>query len=334
MSKVQFRHDYKDIISLENLLEAWTEFVRGKRQRKDVQEFEHNLMGNLIELHRDLASGTYQHSYYSAFSITDPKPRQIHKASVRDRILHHALYRTLYPFFDRTFIANSYSCRIDKGTYKAIKRFRAFAYKVSRNHRRTCWVLKCDIKKFFASINHGVLIGILSQYISDLPLMQLLEQIIDSFSTLPGVGLPLGNLTSQLFCNIYMNEFDQFVKHKLHAKYYIRYADDFVFLSDDREALISQIAQISEFLKSRLNLTLHPDKLYLKTFVSGVDFLGWVHFPDHTVIRTTTKRRMMKQLRNSPMDETLQSYLGLMNHGNTYGIKESVLEEMLTREDA
>lgn len=139
-----FTHTYEDIISVENLLEAWKEFVRGKRKRQDVQEFQYRLMDNILALHRDLKEKTYTHGPYHAFNISDPKPRNIHKATVRDRLLHHALYHKLYLFFDRTFIADSYSCRKGKGTHAAMDRFRAFAYKASRNHTRTCWVLKCQ----------------------------------------------------------------------------------------------------------------------------------------------------------------------------------------------
>ncbi len=163
MARSKFAHTYEHIISLENLLDAWTEFVKGKRQRKDVQHFERDLMKNIIALHLDLAAKTYTHSDYYAFNISDPKPRNIHKASVRDRLLHHALYRILYPFFDKTFIADSYSCRKGKGVQKALERFRSAAYKVSRNHTRTLWVLKCDIRKFFASIDHARLKEILRE---------------------------------------------------------------------------------------------------------------------------------------------------------------------------
>ncbi|HEY4510191.1 MAG TPA: reverse transcriptase/maturase family protein [Candidatus Paceibacterota bacterium] len=222
MSKIQFAHTYEYIISLENLLEAWKEFARGKRSKNDVQEFELNLMSTIISLHYDLANGTYTHGEYQAFRICDPKPRDIHKATVRDRLLHHAIYRKLYPFFDRTFIADSFSCREEKGTHRALNRFRAFSRIVGRNNTRTCWVLKCDIQKFFASIDHNTLLELLGKYIPDKKVQWLLERVIVSFySTKPGVGLPLGNLTSQLFCNIYMNEFDQFVKHKLKVEYYV-----------------------------------------------------------------------------------------------------------------
>ena len=126
--KIQLRHTFEDIISVDNLLEAWKEFVRGKRQKRDTQEFSFRLMDNVLLLHRELADRMYRHGGYHAFNISDPKPRNIHKASVRDRLVHHAIYRVLYPFFDRVFIADSYSCRIGKGTHKALNRFRSFCY--------------------------------------------------------------------------------------------------------------------------------------------------------------------------------------------------------------
>ncbi len=139
--KIQLVHKFEEIISLDNLLEAWKEFIRGKRNKRDAQEFSLRLMDNIITLQNELASGTYRHGGYQAFNIFDPKPRHIHKASVRDRLLHHAIYRVLYPFFDQTFIVDSYSCRLDKGTHKALNRFCQFGYKVGRNHTRTCWGL-------------------------------------------------------------------------------------------------------------------------------------------------------------------------------------------------
>jgi len=279
-------------------------------------------MDHILALHHDLCNHTYRHGGYHAFNISDPKPRNIHKASVRDRLIHHAIYRVLYPFFDATFIADSFSCRNEKGTHKALNRFRAFAYQVSRNHTRTCWILKCDIKKFFAHIDHGILLTILTQYISNEQILSLLEEIIGSFhATRPGVGLPLGNLTSQLFVNIYMNEFDQFMKHRLKAQYYIRYADDFVILSHDREWLADILPQLPRFLRDALRLELHPDKVSIATLASGVDFLGWVHFPDHRVLRTATRRRMLKRIAAHSAPETMQSYLGLLRHGNTHKLR-------------
>ncbi len=326
MPKIIFQHTYNSIISLDNLLKAWKEFVSGKRARKDIQEFERNLMANIISLHRELAAKTYSHSKYQAFKISDPKPRDIHKASVRDRLLHHALHRTLSSFFIKTFISDSYSCQTGKGTHRALRRFRQFSKIVSRNDTCTAWVLKCDIKKFFANIDHKVLIGIMDSYIPDKDIIRLIFVIISSFrSNTEGVGLPLGNLTSQLFVNIYMNEFDQFVKHKLRAKYYIRYADDFVVLSHDRMCLEQTLSMMQEFLRDRLKLSMHPNKISIRTVSSGVDFLGWIHFPDHRVLRTATKRRMMNGIKaKQGKEETVQSYLGLLSHGNGWKLQQKI----------
>ena len=321
-------HKLEDIISVENLLLAWTEFVKGKRSKMDVQEFSLHLMDNILLLYEDLRNKTYKHSPYKAFNISDPKPRNIHKAIVRDRLLHHAIYRILYPFFDKTFISDSFSCRIRKGTHKAINRFRSFGYKTSKNNTKTCWVLKCDIKKFFANIDHETLMDILRRYIPNEEIIWLLQKIIGSFNSgRQGIGLPLGNLTSQLFVNIYMNEFDQFIKHKLRVKYYIRYADDFVIFSQDKNWLEGLIPKISEFLIQGLKLELHPNKITIKTLTSGIDFLGWVNFPNHRVLRTTTKRRMLKRIKARPTPETINSYLGLMKHGNTHKIKYKIAKE-------
>jgi len=310
-------HNFNNIISVQNLLISWQEFLNGKRKRTDIVLFSMNLMDNIFSLHNDLKNKIYKHSNYEAFKINDPKPRDIHKANVRDRLLHHAIYRILYPYFDKKFIYDSYSCRIEKGTHKAIYRFESFIRKVSKNNTKQCWVLKCDIKKFFASIDHNILKSILEKNTQDKDTLWLLNNIIDSFQK----GLPLGNLTSQLLVNIYMNEFDQYVKHKLKIKYYIRYADDFVVLSEDKKYLENVLKQMKEFLENNLKLTMHPNKVFIKTIFSGVDFLGWVHFPKHRVLRTSTKKRMFRNLENNQKPEVLASYLGMLSHGNGYKLK-------------
>lgn len=266
-------HTFNDIISLDNLLVSWQEFLRGKRERSDVVEFSVHFMDSILSLRQDLENKTYWHGPYQAFKINDPKPRDIHKASVRDRVVHHAIYRILYPFFERQFIHDSYSCRVDKGTHRAIKRFKYFANKVSSNYTTTVWILKCDIRKFFASIDHKVLKNILGRYILDKDILWLLWRVIDSFCTADrmAVGLPLGNLTSQLLVNIYMNEFDQFMKRDLKALYYIRYADDFIILS-----------------------------------------------------RAKTKRRIFKKLAKNNSKESVNSYLGLLSHGDAYEVGENI----------
>jgi retron-type reverse transcriptase len=346
-----FIHTYYDSITVENLLYAWEHFRRDKKSKTDVQEFERDLMQNIIALYNDLKNKTYTHGNYSHFIITDPKKRDIHKATVRDRIIHHLLYNHLYEFFNKTFIADSYSCRIGKGTHKAINRFKEFSRKCSRNNTKTCWVLKCDIRKFFASIDHGILKQILRSHIDDSDTIGLLENIVDSFCT-PAVipakagilkntntwipdqvrhdttkytnnttGLPLGNLTSQLLVNIYMNKFDRFVKHQLKQRYYIRYADDFVFLSENKNELKELLPRVRKFLWESLRLELHPEKVFIKTGASGVDFLGWIHFTDHRVLRTSTKRRMIRNIKGSQKPESLASYIGILKHGNTYRLQ-------------
>ena len=305
---------------------AWGEFINGKKNKKDIQEFSLALMDNIFALHFDLANLTYKHSAYQVFSINDPKPRMIHKATVRDRLLHHAICRLLYPFFDKTFISDSFSCRTNKGTHKAIIRFRAFGQKVSQNNTKTCWILKGDIRKFFASIDHNILLGILKEHIFDQKIMWLLQEIISSFNSGKiNRGLPLGNLTSQLFANIYLNKFDQFIKHKLKLKHYIRYADDFVIFSQNKCFLEKQSLIIKSFLQKSLKLEVHPQKIFIKTLASGVDFLGWVNFFDHRVLRTKTKKRMLVRLKQHPTDETLASYLGLLKWGNGYKIKKQII---------
>lgn len=324
-----FTTSYQDSIALENLLLAWQSFAQGKRNKKDVQVFEYHLMDNLLSLHTDLQNKTYTHGGYQAFKVNDPKPRDIHKAKVRDRVVHHLLYRALTPFYFPLFIADSYSCQDGKGTHKALKRFQKLGGKVSKNHTKQCFVLKCDIKKFFASIDQSVLVATLKQRIVDKDILWLLQRVIGSFSSIQaGKGLPLGNLTSQLLVNSYMHEFDQYMKQTLRVQYYIRYADDFVIFGEDKEYLVQVLQSIKSFLRESLQLELHPNKVSIETLGSGVDFLGWVHFSHHCVLRTTTKKRMLRNLQKKVGSEgyeaTRGSYLGMLSHGNGYKLREKV----------
>ncbi len=321
----------------------------GKRNRKDVQEFERDLMSNIIQLHRDLELGNYQHSDYQPFKITDPKPRNIHKASVRDRLLHRAIYRILYPIFDKTFIFDSYSCRDNKGTHRAFWRLAQMTRKISENYTRPCYALKCDIRKFFDSIDHEVLMGLLRARIVDERLLKLLESIIDSFclgldSRLrgndkegrgndgEGKGMPLGNLTSQLFANIYMDPLDKFVKHQLKAKYYLRYADDFIFLSDNPDELMGYLVEANRFLKTKLKLNIHPNKIYLRKLKWGIDYVGYVVLPHYNLPRRRTVERIKKKLKSNlamgdfeSVARAMPSYLGYLGHANTYKLQKSLL---------
>ena len=228
---------YADLVSPENLFVAFDEFKRGKRKKEDVMRFEENLEENVFELSEQLLAKTYLHGSYVAFSICDPKYRVISKASVRDRVVHHVFFSYLYEIFDKTFIFHSYSSRLTKGTHIGVKNFHKKMRKVSGNFRKLCYALKCDIKKFFANINHAVLMQLLSRKVDDSDILWLINNIIESYSNTPDTGIPLGNVTSQLFANIYLNQLDRFIKHDLHVEHYFRYADDFVLLHQDKNYL-------------------------------------------------------------------------------------------------
>ncbi len=316
--------NFDDIILIESLFQAWNEFKKGKRNKKDVQGFERNLEDNLFDLHLKLKNKTYKHGKYKSFYVNDPKRRHIHKACVADRVVHHLLYKYLYEIFDKSFIFDSYSCRLNKGTQRGVKRLAGLVRKVSKNYSGSCWALKCDIKKFFANVDHKILLELLDRKIQDRDILWLLQEIIASFNSdyENGKGIPLGNLTSQVFANIYLNEFDQFVKHKLKAKHYLRYADDFLILSEDKSSLEDLITKIDYFLKTELKLNLHEKKVIIRKYTWGIDFLGYIVLPYYILPRTKTKRRVFKKLRektDSPnFNQSLQSYIGYLSHANAY----------------
>ncbi len=224
------QHLYDQLIALPNLFAAWLQFKSGKEKKLDVQQFAYALEDNLFDLYLSLQEGRYEHGSYQAFQIRDPKLRNIHKATVRDRVLHHAVAKVLDRLFDRGFIHDSYSSRTGKGVHRAVRRLRRMAWRLSQNRTRTVWYLKCDVRKFFDSVDHVELLKLVRKRIKDEQFMRLVEDIVTSYATKPGKGIPLGNLTSQVFSNIYLNPFDQFMKRTLRIKEYVRYADDFVRL--------------------------------------------------------------------------------------------------------
>ena len=246
--------------------------------------------------------------------------------------MHHALFRKLYYIFDRAFIFDSYSCRIKKGTHRAVHRLNNFFKKESQNNTKICWVLKCDIRKFFGNIDQNILMNLIGQRVKDKDVIWLIEVILKSFKN----GLPLGNITSQLFANIYLNQLDQFIKHNLKVKYYIRYSDDFVILNINRNYLNNLVPEIDKFLWDTLKLSLHPNKIIIKKYRQGIDFLGYVVFPNHILLRPKTKKRMMRkikqkiqQFKNGLISEksfyqTLNSYYGVLIHCNSHKIKEEI----------
>lgn len=243
----------------------------------------------------------------------------------------------MYQVFDKTFIHDSYASREGKGTHTGVRRFEVFARKISANYAKNAFVLKCDIRKFFDNIDHDMLFSLLSRRVTDGRLLALLRGIIYSFETASGKGLPLGNVTSQLFANIYLNELDQFVKHTLKAKYYIRYCDDFVILNEGYEVLATFVEKLQHCLRERLLLELHPLKVIMRKLRQGTDFLGYVSLPRYRVLRTRTKRRMQKRLgalaRHIATKDNflagpsvIQSYLGMLSHCNGRKLEEEAVK--------
>jgi len=308
------------VISKENLFKSWIEFKKGKLNKEDVLAFRSNLKQNIESLHQDLLNHTYKHGKYTSFRVSDPKPRIINKANIRDRVLHHAICRIIIPIFEPTFISNSFSCRKNKGTHKGVQSLRRMINKVSKNNHKPCFILKCDIKKFFESIDHEILLTILFKRIKDQETQELLKEVVESFNP----GIPLGNVVSQWFSNIYLNELDQYLKHKLKIKNYIRYTDDFLIVSQDKKHLMKLIPLIWDFLKTNLKLQLHPNKLSIKKIVQGIDFLGYITFPNYKLIRTRTKRRILKKIN----EKNKTSYFGVLSHANAYKLKQ-ILENKL-----
>ncbi len=332
-----YNNIFEQIILPENLFSAWDVFKQDKRNRPDVSQFEWRLEENIFWLHRELQRKTYRHSPYEGFYVKDPKQRHIHKATVRDRILHHAVFAIVNPIFEPTFIPTSFSCRVGFGTHKGVGVLEEITRKVSRNNTRPCFVLKCDVRKFFDSVDHEILLSIIKKRIKDVDALWLLESIVRSYESAPGKGIPIGNLTSQLFANVYMNRLDQFVKHGLKVNYYVRYTDDIALVSEHYEELENLLIPISEFLENELALKLHSNKSILRSICQGVDFLGYIIFPKYRLIRSKTKHRMFKRLEKRMeeykagditrlnFEQSFQSYLGVLSHANTYGIREELL---------
>ena len=319
------------MVSMENLLCAWDKFKNGKREKLDVEIFELNLEDNLFKLHKDLLSKRYRHGPYTGFYIKDPKVRRIHKSEVRDRIVHHLIAQTLTPIFDPAFIPDSYSSRINHGTHKGIERLRIFTRKIWQTHKQ-CFVLKCDVKKFFATLDHEILLEIIGRKIKDSDVLRLIRLLVESFSQ----GAPIGNLTSQLFANIYMNELDQFVKNTLKVRCYIRYTNDFVVVHQDENYLRDILERITEFLKDKLKLSLHPNKVSIRKYRQGVDFLGYVTLPKARVLRTRVKHRIFNKLKERVLQfkmgkinettllQSFNSYMGVLSHADSHKLEKEI----------
>jgi len=326
---------FEKIASIENLYEATRNAVRSKRDREDIAEFLLNLESNIENLNQDLCSHNYKHGKYKLFHIIDPKPRIISKASIRDRVVHHAVHDVIYPMIDNSFIYDSYSCRIGKGTHRAIKR----AQKWSRTYK---YAVHLDIVQYFNSIDRSVLKTLLTKCIKDEDVLWLLNEIIDSSSQIDKYrecGLPLGNLTSQFFANIYLNELDQFVKHSLSIKPYIRYMDDILLLGDDKKVLLKIAFSIKDFVKENLALDFHEKGFQPFPVKRGIAFLGFRIYPFYRKVLPKGINRFRNRLKKLKRDyengsipaekvtQSIQSSIAFLDFGNTEKVKKELLRD-------
>lgn len=299
-------HLWDQIVSFEALLRASDSARRGKRFRPAVAAFQFNLERELWTLHEELTAKTYRPGAYRSFFIFEPKKRQISAAPYRDRVVHHALTNVLEPIFEKSFIADSYACRKGKGTHAGVKRCQEFA----KQYR---YVLKADIQKFFPSMDHEICKELVARKIKDPNVLWLVNRIIDGSNPqeevvnyfsgddlfTPGErrrGIPIGNQTSQFFANVYLDPLDHFVKDRLGIKGYVRYVDDFLVFSDDKNYLADVREQIRVFL-IRLRLRLHPKKNVIFPVKDGIRFLGYRVFPTHRLLPKENVRRFRRRLR-------------------------------------
>jgi retron-type reverse transcriptase len=328
-----------------------------------AMEFSENLEENLLTLEKQLQNRTYKPGRSIAFIVEKPKIREIFAADFRDRVVHHLLYNYLSPIFEKVFIYDSWACRKDKGTHKAMLRLREFEHKLEREREREReresmtrhnFYLKMDIKSFFTSIDQRILYGLVTKRVKNKEILWLTEVIIfhdcvrdvapkiqsqpSLFAKLPvdkslftakrGKGLPIGNLTSQFFANVYMNELDQFIKHSLKAKYYVRYVDDFLILDKDFENLERCRDKITEFTREMLNLTVHPGKQFIRRVSSGIDFVGYIIRSDYVLIRKRVAgewRRKMEAAEDlERKKEVFDSYMAHGIWANTFGLKQKM----------
>jgi retron-type reverse transcriptase len=340
---------YSQVINFENIFLASRKAQKGKRFRDNVLDFNYHLETELIRLQQQLTDKTYQPGAYRTFHLTNPKSRLISAAPYRDRVVHHALCNIIVPIFERTFIADSYANRLGFGTHRALKKFTYFA-------RNSNYVLQCDIRKYFPTIDHIILKQLIRRKIKCSDTLWLIDTIIGNsneqetvINYFPGddlltpvirrKGLPIGNLTSQFFANIYLNGFDHFVKEQLKISKYARYVDDFALFSDDRELLADARVAIEEYL-AQLRLKIHPIKSQLFETKIGATFLGFRVFSDRIRVRNSNlhqARRRLKRLQTDyiqgrieleKVNQSVQSWFAHLEHGDTWHLRQQIFTSL------
>lgn len=323
------------ICTLANVLLAYRKARKCKRFRPEVMEFEQNREENLLRAIRDIKNLTYKPGKYKVFKVWEPKERIIMALPFYDRVIQHMIVNLIEPIFERQFFFHSYACRKGFGVHRASKQLTRWLHNLELVQGKRIYVLKCDIHHYFQSVNHKVLKKEIRRYIKDKNLLMLLDRIIDHNGVFPdGVGIPVGNLTSQLFANVYLHRLDMFIKHKLHADYYMRYMDDFIILSDDIEQLRQWQKEIEAFLAEELKLELNP-KTTIICAKNGVDFVGYRHWHDRKKVRKGAMRRLKKLMAQMKygliteeyFDRSFASRMGSMKHADTYNLRSSYAKE-------
>lgn len=319
---------FDEICSFPNLLKAANKSQKGKRFKNSVLRFNFVKEKELLKIQEELENKKYKVGRYKEFYIFDPKRRFISALPYRDRVIQHALCNVIEPIFDKSFIHNSYACRKNKGTLRAVNCFTKYC-------RKNQYVLKCDIKKYFASIDHQVLYGKILQKIKDKKVLWLIRTIIGST---PDPGIPIGNLTSQIFANLYLDELDHYIKEEIKCQYYLRYMDDLIIFADSREELSIIKIQIANFL-NKIKLELHPGKSQIFQTAGGVEFLGYKIYPTHRVITKQNIRRLRKRMKNyfkllergvilkKKILDSIRSWLGFALHADSYSLRRRLLLE-------
>ena len=341
---------YPQICSVENLNLAFKKAKKGKSKKDYIISFESKLNEEINKLHLELISKTYNPTPLKKFIIRDPKLRTIHSSIFRDRVVHHAIINILEPIFDKIFIYDSFASRYKKGTHKAVVRFKSFLRKVSgngglikkafNNNSVKGFVFKADIKHYFNSMDHEVLIEILERKIKDEELIWLIRAILNNFETpVKGKGLPLGNYTSQFFGNVYLNELDYYIKHILKAKYYIRYVDDFVILHKNKKRLEYFAKHIKNYLPC-LKIQIHPDKSKIYALRNGITFLGYRIFYHHNLLKKRNLKSFIKKfekdvrlynnnfLSKEQLDNKLNGWFGYSQWADTYKFRQKILSQI------
>jgi RNA-directed DNA polymerase len=313
------------VVDFDNLYRAFLAACHGKRDRPAVQAFEYELEPRLWAIRRELEAGAYQWGAYREFRIDDPKQRVIRAAPFRDRVVHHAIVDVIDPVLRRSLIPDTYACIRGRGTHRATARYRQFV----RSRRGVGYRVQCDIKSYFASVDHEVLFGLLARRIGDGRLLGLLGSLIEHGAGEAGRGMPIGNLTSQLFANLYLDPLDHFVKETLRVRHYVRYMDDFVLLSAERWEARRQLAAVRGFLGERLQLQLNPRRVVLAPLSCPADFVGYVH---HLGGRVRVRRRLPALQRHldagvissDAARASVASWYGLAKHADAFRLSRAI----------